>query len=133
MLSDWPQGGRRRCHPSRSEDRLRHLRPPQCGGRQPKLRGDEELLVRVEGFVRTNEPFITVQAGHVVRKEQDGVVANGLHYAYVEYRTDSLPSPSTFVMRVVRAKPIAHPEAHQQHDEKVGHTDLMQGLHVLTC
>jgi hypothetical protein len=34
---------------------------------------------------------------------------------------------------VVRAKPIAHPEAHQEYDEKVDHTDLMQGLHVLTC
>jgi hypothetical protein len=34
---------------------------------------------------------------------------------------------------LVRAKPIAHPEANRQHDEKVGHTDLMQGLHVLTC
>jgi hypothetical protein len=30
-----------------------------------------------------------VQVGHVVRRGQDGVAANGLHYAYVEYRTDA--------------------------------------------
>jgi hypothetical protein len=33
---------------------------------------------------------------------------------------------------VVRAKPIAHPKAHKELDENVDHTDLMQGLHVLT-
>jgi len=35
-----------------------------------ELRGDEELFVRVEGLARANEPFITVEVGHVVRREQ---------------------------------------------------------------
>jgi hypothetical protein len=48
-------------------------------------------------------------------------------------RARSLPQTKGIGLCVVRARPIAHPDAHQQHDEKVGHTDLMQGLHVLTC
>jgi hypothetical protein len=56
-----------------------------------------------------------------------------LHGPGQEVATGSVPGRCRSGLCVVRAKPIAHPEPHQEHDEKVGHTYIIQGLHVLTC
>ena len=43
-----------------------------------ELGGDEELACRVERLSGSDEPFITIHVGHVVRGQQNGVVARGV-------------------------------------------------------
>ena len=45
-----------------------------------QLTGDEKQLLRVKRLARSDEPAIAVHLGHVVRWQEDGVVAFGIQF-----------------------------------------------------